>query len=85
MIKIWLNDDLKSPTAFYHLRHAFVNTLKTLSRSNKQMERQIPDVWNIFALSGSTYNRDESKRTENGIHVNWSQRNQDLLNRWCDR
>ena len=51
------------------------------------MERQIPDVWNIFSLTGPSYSKDESKRSqvENGFHINWTQRNQDLLLKWCDR
>jgi hypothetical protein len=51
------------------------------------MERQIPDVWNIFALSGPSSGRDETRRppVDTGLHLNWSQRNQDLLLKWCDR
>jgi hypothetical protein len=57
-----------------------------------EMERQIPDVWNIFSLSGPNYGLksqqgDDSRRPqiEAGIHVNWSPKNQDLLLKWCDR
>jgi len=51
------------------------------------MERQIPEVWSIFSLSGPSKSTDESRRNrvENGIHVNWSQRNQDLMMKWSDR
>lgn len=60
------------------------------------MERQIPDVWNIFSLSGPDYSQQQQRRTAAAasstadanypyFHVNWSNHNQDLLHKWCDR
>lgn len=53
------------------------------------MDRQIPDVWNIFSLtSGPDY---AAKRAQNQFAMNWNSshggaaRSQDLLHRWCDR
>ena len=62
------------------------------------MERQIPDVWNIFSLSGPDYSQkqqQQQRRTAAAastadanypyFHVNWTNHNQDLLHKWCDR
>ena len=57
------------------------------------MDRTIPDVWNIFSLSGPNYGYGShpSNRTStqhhmtDGFHVNWSAYDQGMLQKWCDR
>jgi hypothetical protein len=64
------------------------------------MDRQIPDIWNIFSIGGPDYSNKHNTINNQfnqfspavagaadggGIHVNWSSRNQDLLNKWTDR
>merc|ERR1712038_877963 len=54
------------------------------------MDRQIPDVWNIFSLSGPDYSQNRtSQQQQNNYsffhHVNWTTENQALLHKWCDR
>jgi hypothetical protein len=58
------------------------------------MDRSIPDVWNIFALSGSNYGQASNNShgrvashnlMKDGFHVNWSSYDQGMLQQWCDR
>ena len=53
------------------------------------MERQIPDVWNIFSLSGPDYSQQRAAQQSNVnypfLHTNWSNNHQALLHKWCDR
>ena len=54
------------------------------------MDRGIPDVWNIFSLSGPNYGQGANSRKPNtlindGFHVNWSTYDQGMLQKWCDR
>ena len=54
------------------------------------MDRNIPDVWNIFALSGPNYGQGSSSGRarqviKDGLHVNWSSYDQSMLQQWCDR
>ena len=59
----------------------------------RTMDRTIPDVWNIFSLSGPNYGYGShpSNRTStqhhmtDGFHVNWSAYDQGMLQKWCDR
>ncbi len=46
------------------------------------MDRQIPDVWRIFSLSGPEYNHHQNRAPiYPNMHVNWSHANTELLNR----
>ena len=54
------------------------------------MDRQIPDVWNIFSLSGPDYSQNRTSQQQRNNysffhHVNWTTENQALLHKWCDR
>jgi len=54
------------------------------------MDRSIPDVWNIFSLSGPNYGQgSHSGRThhlmKDGLHVNWTSYDHGMLQKWCDR
>ena len=56
------------------------------------MDRRIPDVWDIFSLTGPGWTYDSSRRVgarydHNGMHTNWSPhaRNTQMLMQWCDR
>lgn len=52
------------------------------------MDRQIPDVWNIFSLSGPDYSQQRAAQQQSNypyFHVNWSNNHQALLHKWCDR
>lgn len=55
-----------------------------------KMDRSIPDVWNIFSLSGPNYGQgSHSGKThhliKDGFHVNWSSYEGGMLQKWCDR
>ena len=55
-----------------------------------KMDRSIPDVWNIFSMSGPNYGQgSHSGRThhlmKDGFHVNWSSYDHVMLQKWCDR
>jgi len=54
------------------------------------MERQIPDVWNIFSLtSGPDYqnrqNMNQNHPNFANYHQHWTSKSQDLLHKWSDR
>ena len=55
------------------------------------MDRNIPDVWNIFSLSGPNYGQNRHPVNRNhllmndGFHVNWASYDQGMLQKWCDR
>ncbi len=49
------------------------------------MDRQIPDVWNIFSIPGPDYHYQRPNYHAN-YHLNWSNaRSQELLHKWSDR
>lgn len=55
------------------------------------MDRQIPDVWNIFSLAGPPPDYKTKKATANtnpnnwSYHHNWNVRSQEMLHKWSDR
>lgn len=57
------------------------------------MDRQIPDVWNIFSIAGPAPDYKTKKATAlastNGTqwsyHHNWNVRSQEMLHKWSDR
>eukprot|EP00093_Oithona_nana_P006005 06005.XXX_305654_306517_1 [CDS] Oithona nana genome sequencing. len=55
------------------------------------MDRQIPDVWNIFSISGPPPDYKTKKSTTNtnpnnwSYHHNWNVRSQEMLHKWSDR
>lgn len=56
------------------------------------MDRQIPDVWNIFSLAaGPDYhhrnnvNQFNNPRDYKNYHYNWTTKSQDVLHQWCNR
>merc|ERR1711974_540115 len=55
-----------------------------------RMDRQIPDVWNIFSLTVGPeyhYHHQQQQRSVQypNFHLQWPAKSQDLLHRWCDR
>jgi len=63
------------------------------------MDRQIPNVWNIFSLAAGPdpnqrqqisnqpqhYRHQPQQQHHQNFHLNWSTKSQDLLHKWCDR
>lgn len=49
------------------------------------MDRQIPDVWNIFSLTSGPDYQQKRATVPSFHHWNHVGRSQDLLHRWCDR
>lgn len=56
------------------------------------MERQIPDVWNIFSIAGPAPDYKAKKAAASAAstghwsyHHNWNARSQEMLHKWSDR